>query len=83
MEDPFNSYPVQLDSPASRHFTITPGNSDLTQLPRMLYVQATGNLVMRDSAGTDVTYAVEVGQILPFRPRQVRTGTTATVIGWL
>jgi hypothetical protein len=82
MADPFASNSAGLSSPAYRHFAITPANEDLAIRPRAIYVDGDGALVMRDDTGTDITYAVVAGQILPFRAVQVRSGTTATVIGW-
>jgi len=82
MADPFESYAAGLTSPAYRHFTVTPANADMAIRPRAIYVATDGALIMRDDLGADITYAVIAGQVLPFRPLQIRTGTTATVIGW-
>jgi hypothetical protein len=71
-----------LADPATRHYTITPANSDLAIRPRALFVKVAGDLVIRDELGTDQTYPVNVGDVIPFRAVQIRTGTTATVIGW-
>lgn len=68
-------------APAHRWFAITPGTSNLGTVPDSLYVSVAGDLVVRGSDGVDATFAVHAGQILPIRPIQVRTGTTATVIG--
>lgn len=82
MADQFKFHQPGLDSPASIQFAITPADSDLTMRPRALFVIARGNLVIRDGAGSTVTYPVEAGQIIPFRAVQVRAATTATVVGW-
>lgn len=82
MTDLFASNATGLTSPAIRHFAITPANTDLAIRPRALYVNGDGALVVRDEGGVDVTYAVIAGQVLPIRAVQVRTGTTATVVGW-
>ena len=82
MADPFVNNMPGLESPATRHFEITPADSDLSIIPRALFVTAGGDLVIRDAVGTDVTYSVTVGSVLPFRPVQVRSATTATVVGW-
>lgn len=67
-------------NPGKRHFPITP--SDTTVLDcHALWVTAAGNLVVEDSSGTAVTYAVGVG-LFPFGATKVRAATTATVIGW-
>jgi protein involved in polysaccharide export with SLBB domain len=82
MADPFERNAPSLDSPATRHFAITAANTDMAIIPRALYCTAAGTAVVRDAAGTDVTYTLEVGDVLTFRAVQVRTGSTATVIGW-
>jgi hypothetical protein len=82
MADPFETNAPGLTSPAGRHFAITPANTDLAIIPRALWVDDDGDLVIRDAGGVDVTYSVTAGQILPIRAVQVRTGTTATVVGW-
>jgi len=84
MADPFSSHNPKLDSPASRHFTITPSdNTDLATRPRALKVTVGGNVVVRDEGGVDITYPVVAGEILPLRAvRVLATGTTATVVGW-
>ena len=83
IKDYFESKQPGLDSPAFRHFAISPSNdNDLTIKPRALYVTVEGNLEMKDDKGTILIYPVTAGQILPFRPVRVLSGTTATVIGW-
>lgn len=68
---------------ATRHYPITPANANLTVIPRALFIKALGDVVIRDELGVDVTYTqLPAGTILPFRAIQVRTGTTATVVGW-
>jgi hypothetical protein len=40
-------------------------------------------VAIRDEGGTDITYPLTDGQILPFRGvRILSTGTTATIVGW-
>jgi len=71
-----------LADPATRHYAITPANSDLSVRPRALMVTVTGNVEIRDEAGTTITYSsVPAYTLLPIRAVQVRTGTTATVVG--
>lgn len=83
MADRFETYSAGLTGPASRHFAITPANTDLAFRPRCLMVTATGDVVIQDELGVNVTYAaVPAYTLLPFRAVQVRTGTTATVVGW-
>lgn len=71
--------------PADRHFAITPDDgTDLAIKPRSIYVGGGGDIVLRDGGGTDVTYTVADGAIIPFRvTRILDTGTTATnIVGW-
>ncbi|ADE84839.1 spike base protein, RCAP_Rcc01079 family [Rhodobacter capsulatus] len=82
--DVFAKHAVSLESPAVRHYEITPSDStDLARRPRALRVQTGGTLVLRDETGITVTYTVFAGEILPVRPvRVLATGTTATAVGW-
>lgn len=84
MADNFQYHTPGLDAPARTHYAITPSDTtDLPQMPRALRVLTSGNLSLRDVAGTVITYTVTAGEILPFRPvRVMATGTTATVAGW-
>lgn len=82
--DQFESFAVGLDSPADRHFAITANNAaDVDPKPRYIYVATAGNLVIADSDGTEVTYAVTAGQHLRFRPTRIMETSTATVVGWI
>jgi hypothetical protein len=84
MADNFLAHNKGLDAPCDRHFAITPNDdANLTDIPRAIYCQSAGNAVIRDKFGTDLTYALTAGQILPFRGvRILATGTTATIYGW-
>lgn len=84
MSDPFAGYSSGLESPFTRHFTITPSDTvDLPTRPRAIYCNGDGNAVMRDEGGVDVTYALTVGQRIEGRiVRVMATGTTATLVGW-
>ena len=85
MADEFEGYASGLTSPATRHTAITPSDSvDLDPRPRALRINVGGNIAIRDREGTDITYAVIAGEILPFRGvRVLATGTTATgIVGW-
>lgn len=82
MADPFERNAPSLDSPATRHFAITATNAELATIPRALYCTVAGTAIVRDEGGTDVTYTLAVGDLLTFRAVQVRSGSTATVIGW-
>ncbi len=83
MADRFERSGPDLQSSGVRHVAITPANSDLAYRPRGLWVTVAGDVVIRDELGVDVTYpSVPAHTLIPFRAVQVRTGTTATVIGW-
>jgi hypothetical protein len=81
MTDTFATAIRGLESPAYDVFAITPANEDLATLPRALWVDAPGDLVIPDVNGDSITLDVPAGIILPIRPKQVRTGTTAVVMG--
>lgn len=72
--------PLNSDYPADRHFEITAADTDLSVTPRAIYVGGSGTLVLRDSTGTDVTYNVQAGAIIPFRAIRVAAASTATGI---
>jgi len=82
--DPFAFHSRGVDSPATHHAAITPNNdADLPTRPRAIYCETGGTVALRDTAGTDLTYTVVAGAILPLSPvRVLATGTTATVRGW-
>jgi hypothetical protein len=82
MFDQFAKVSSGISGPGTRHFSINPADADLPVRPRAMFVLADGDLVIRDEAGSDVTYAVTAGAIIPFRAVQVRAATTATVVGW-
>lgn len=84
MADNFKNTAKGMESPPTRHFTITPSDStDLAIRPRALYCQTGGAIAITDEFGTSITYTVSAGQTLPFRGiRILATGTTATVVGW-
>lgn len=69
--------------PGFRHQAITP--SDVTTYTDMLAIRAggAGNLVLKDRAGTSVTYAVAAGEVLRFSAYQVMAASTATaIVAW-
>ena len=84
MSDNFKGFARGLTSPAALHTTVVPSDTtDLNPIPRALYCAQSGSAVLRDAAGTPVTYQLVAGQILPLRAvRVLATGTTATLIGW-
>ena len=69
--------------PATFHYQVVPSNTaPQTPLPRSLYVNVSGNVVITDSGNTTVTYIVSAGQTLPIRAYLITTATTANVVAW-
>jgi hypothetical protein len=82
MSDRFVNNQPGLEAPATRHYAISPANSNLAVRPRCLLVTVAGDVVVQDEAGTNITYpAVPAYTYLLIRAVQVRTSTTATVVG--
>lgn len=84
MSDPFGAHSRGLESPAACHAAIIPSDgADLPVRPRVIYCETAGTAVLRDKAGSDLSYALAAGQILPLSPvRVLASGTTATLYGW-
>ena len=74
-----------LSGPAGTHFEVTPSNTvDLEPRPRGFRVASAGNLALMDEVGTVITYAVVLGEVIPFAAKRVmQSGTTATVVAWV
>lgn len=71
------------EGPARSFFDITPtDDTDLSVIPRAVYVGGAGDLTITDADGTTVTLvAVPAGTLLPIMPVRVEsTNTTATDI---
>lgn len=78
--DKFSDYPTTLTAPAREAAVIAPDDAtDLTLLPRAIYVGQTGNLSLRLPGGQSVIFVnVQGGSFLPVRAVGVNaTGTTA------
>lgn len=68
-------------APAQRHYTITPGSSDLNPRPRALYVNGDGNATISDGT-TSIEYTgLTAGMVLPIEAVKV-TAATATLVAW-
>lgn len=82
--DEFESLSKGLNSPATKHFAIVPDdNADLPILPRAIYCQVEGTLMVRDSEGSTLPYTLSAGDRIDFRGvRVMSTGTTGTYYGW-
>ena len=81
--DKFSDYPTSLTAPARDAAAVTPDDvTDLTYLPRALYVGIGGDLSVRCAGGqTVVLQNVQGGTVLPLRVAGVNaTGTSATGI---
>ena len=81
--DQFSDFPTTLNAPARDAAAVTPSDAtDLTVMPRAIYVGGTGNLALRMAGGQTVTLTgVQAGSLLPLRAARVlATGTTATGI---
>ena len=81
MPDIFASTETGLDSPAQRHFTITPSATELPQWTRGIYASTSGTATIEDAGGVSIEYIIAAGTVLPIRARRV-TAATATLIGW-
>lgn len=82
--DEFKSFSKGLTSPATKHFAIVPDNgADLPILPRVIYCESDGTVVIRDEDGSDLSYTMTAGDRLDFRGvRVMSTGTTGLFYGW-
>ena len=82
--DEFESFSKGLTSPATKHFAILPDdNADLPILPRVIYCQADGTIVLSDKDGNVLPYTMIAGDRIEFRGvRVMSTGTTGTYYGW-
>lgn len=72
-----------LIASADDAFPIAPGAGALAQVPKSLFVVATGTLSVGGISNTPISLGtVQAGAIIPFRARYVYSaGTSATVVG--
>ncbi len=86
MPDQHSGFVEGLTSPADNQVAITPSDStDLSFTSRAIRVGVGGSLVVTPAGGgSDVTYTVYNGEVLPIRVTRVKaTGTTATnLVNW-
>ena len=82
--DEFSTHSTSPTAPATRHFLIVPDDSTDPQImPRVIYCQVAGDIVIEDIHGTQLSYGLEVGDQLNFRGvRVLSTGTNGTFYGW-
>lgn len=67
------------ESPSNKFYAVTPSDTTLVDA-RAIFVGGEGNLVLENEDGTDVTFAVKAGTLLPVSPKRVKAATTATGI---
>lgn len=80
--DPWGGERPDQADPCTRHYTVTPGGTDLDPVPRALFLPAGGDVTITDSDGTSIAYAgLPAGIILPFRAIRV-TAASETVVAW-
>ena len=75
--------PQARTGPGRRAVTVTPADSDLTEVTRAVYVGAAGNLavLLADDATPVIFVAVAAGSLFPLQCLQIRTtSTTASSI---
>lgn len=82
MADEFEKFQDTPTRPADTFAAITPNDSvEVDPKPKSLFIGGAGNLAVTGSDDVEVTFAVVAGQVLPIRPKLIKsTGTTATGI---
>ena len=82
-EDRYSDLGPSSTESGRRHFLIVPNDDeDLPILPRGIWCEEDGTIVIRDETGTDLPYTLFAGQFLGMRPvRVLATGTTGTFYG--
>lgn len=90
MSDPFAQFARGLDSPAEKHFQITPSDTDnLSIIPRVIHPLSDGTIAVEaidaiTNEPSAATYTVFAGVELKLRVTKVlATGTTASCMGWV
>jgi hypothetical protein len=79
--DPFTDFPTTLSTPARDGAAVTPSDSsDLSVVPRAIYVGVAGSIAAIMAGGQSVTLQnVAAGSLLPIRVARISaTGTTAS-----
>lgn len=82
MADKFSAHFVDVDSPATGGFDVTPNDStDLSVATRAIAVLVSGNVKVTTIDGSVLTVYIAAGGPLPLRVTRIwATGTTATGI---
>lgn len=83
MADEFASFADTVDTPAREMFLITPHDTnEVSPIPKAIRCNVAGNVTLRAmESGSDVTFAMVAGEVLPVRARFIRASTTATLHG--
>ena len=77
----FKSFPSTTTSPALDAFTITPGASALSVVPRAIYVGIGGTITVTTWNGTSITLTVSDGSLLPLVVTHVTAATATGIVG--
>jgi len=82
MADTFESFTHGVESPASHWADVTPHDTnELASRPRAIDCAVSGNAVIVDADGSEITIVLTAGTLYPVRPVIIKsTGTTATGI---
>lgn len=83
-EDKFGSELPSITGPGVSHFLIVPDDeNDLPRLPRVIYCEVAGTIVVRDKSEVALPYTMDTGDRIDFRGvRVMATGTSGTFYGW-
>jgi hypothetical protein len=72
---------LKLVTPLEKGFAVTPGDGDLPNVTREIWVGGAGDLVIQLKDGTELTITgVPAGTRLPYRAAKILGSTTATNI---
>ncbi|WP_172293767.1 hypothetical protein [Pseudoruegeria sp. HB172150] len=82
MADRYDQFKTGPVSPAIGGFAVTPDDdTDLTEIPRALYIGGAGSLDVTMMDGTNLTFAgLSAGAVLPIRPSRILETSSATGI---
>ncbi len=79
MTDRYADFQTGFDAPATHGFPIVPGDTDLTETTRAIYVGLGGDIVATLASGATVSFRnVATSSVLPLRVKRITAlGTTA------
>lgn len=65
-----------------RHIEITPDNDNDLKMYYIIIAGSDGDIVARDEVGTEITYTLTAGAVLPIMPVRIKeTSTVDPIIG--